>query len=283
MAADDRAVGSGPQPGGFDHQGELLGWRARSPPRSSRAACSDCACPHHGHEPHGPGFDWPVGFGAATIGATFASLPDLEPASCARLSTASPCSAGGPRPGGGGGRSRRRCSNVSRAGPRSPRSPGTSSARASSRPGRRRTRGSHPPPARPDVPPDRRRRSRRARGLPRAPGAARGAARLAEEPRVPLGRARAGRAADRRFGELPGRAVCLTFDDGYQDFAEVAWPLLQRYGFGATVFLVADLVARAVAWDAHHGPPAPLMGWATVGRLARRAWPSAATRRPTRT
>ena len=76
-------------------------------------------------------------------------------------------------------------------------------------------------------------------------------------------------AADRRFGELPGRAVCLTFDDGYEDFAEVAWPLLRRYGFGATVFLVADLVGRAAAWDAHHGPPAPLMGWATVGRLAR--------------
>src|SRR3954449_1077290 len=76
-------------------------------------------------------------------------------------------------------------------------------------------------------------------------------------------------AVDRRFGELPGRAVCLTFDDGYEDFAEVAWPLLRRYGFGATVFLVADLVGRAAEWDARHGPPAPLMGWETVGRLAR--------------
>jgi peptidoglycan/xylan/chitin deacetylase (PgdA/CDA1 family) len=76
-------------------------------------------------------------------------------------------------------------------------------------------------------------------------------------------------AADRRFGELPGRAVCLTFDDGYEDFAEVAWPLLRRYGFGATVFLVADLVGGAAEWDARHGPPAPLMGWATIGRLAR--------------
>ena len=46
-------------------------------------------------------------------------------------------------------------------------------------------------------------------------------------------------------------------------------PLLRRYGFGATVFLVADLVGGAAAWDAHHGPPAPLMGWATIGRLAR--------------
>ena len=34
-----------------------------------------------------------------------------------------------------------------------------------------------------------------------------------------------------------GRAVAITFDDGYRDFYSEAFPLLQRYGFTATVFL----------------------------------------------
>lgn len=76
-------------------------------------------------------------------------------------------------------------------------------------------------------------------------------------------------ALDRRFGELHGRAVCLTFDDGYEDFAEIAWPLLKRYGFGATVFLPSGLVGGRADWDRTFGEPAPLMGWDTIGALAR--------------
>ncbi len=38
-------------------------------------------------------------------------------------------------------------------------------------------------------------------------------------------------------GDLPPRAVSLTFDDGNFDFASRALPLLQEYGFPATVFM----------------------------------------------
>lgn len=46
----------------------------------------------------------------------------------------------------------------------------------------------------------------------------------------------------------PG-AVVLTFDDGYLDNYTVAFPLLQRYGFTATIFVVTDFQRRINFWD----------------------------------
>ena len=66
---------------------------------------------------------------------------------------------------------------------------------------------------------------------------------------------------------LPGRAVAITFDDGYRDFATTAWPLLQRNGFTATVFVVANSVGRRADWDQAHGEPAPLLTWDEVRKL----------------
>ena len=44
---------------------------------------------------------------------------------------------------------------------------------------------------------------------------------------------------------LPKRPVVFTFDDGYADFAREAWPLLDRYGFPATVFVTTGWVTDA--------------------------------------
>jgi peptidoglycan/xylan/chitin deacetylase (PgdA/CDA1 family) len=75
-----------------------------------------------------------------------------------------------------------------------------------------------------------------------------------------------------RFGmeskrPLPGRAVIITFDDGYRDFLTEAWPLLARYGFSATVFLVAGRVGQTNEWDRHHGQEVPLLGWEEIRGL----------------
>ncbi len=68
---------------------------------------------------------------------------------------------------------------------------------------------------------------------------------------------------------LPGRPVMLTFDDGYRDFVTTAWPLLQHYGMPATVGIVTDRVGGQADWDSAFGPPAPLMGWDEISRVAR--------------
>lgn len=65
-----------------------------------------------------------------------------------------------------------------------------------------------------------------------------------------------------------GRPVVITFDDGYRDFAQTAWPLLRRHDFRAEVFIVTDLVGRSAEWDRMHGEPAPLMEPDTIHALA---------------
>jgi peptidoglycan/xylan/chitin deacetylase (PgdA/CDA1 family) len=58
--------------------------------------------------------------------------------------------------------------------------------------------------------------------------------------------------AARRAGRpLPQRAVLITFDDGYRDFLEHAWPVLARQGIPATLFVPTGYpdVDRSFWWD----------------------------------
>lgn len=68
--------------------------------------------------------------------------------------------------------------------------------------------------------------------------------------------------------DLPRRSVVITFDDGYQDCAENAVPVLRRYGFNAIFFLVAGEVGGSGTWD--HDPYGwnfPLFDWDTARAL----------------
>lgn len=66
---------------------------------------------------------------------------------------------------------------------------------------------------------------------------------------------------------LPGRAVLITFDDGYADFAAHAGRLLSEHGFSALMFLVADAVGGTNRWDEEYGERLPLLGWEEIRRL----------------
>lgn len=52
--------------------------------------------------------------------------------------------------------------------------------------------------------------------------------------------------------KLPAKSVILTFDDGYKDNWDIAAPLLQKYGFTATVFMVAEQIGKINNWDIGH-------------------------------
>jgi peptidoglycan/xylan/chitin deacetylase (PgdA/CDA1 family) len=69
----------------------------------------------------------------------------------------------------------------------------------------------------------------------------------------------------------PANSFVLTFDDGYQDLHSVVCPMLARFGFSATVFLVAGRMGRASDWTGQDGERSgQLLSWAEARELARR-------------
>jgi peptidoglycan/xylan/chitin deacetylase (PgdA/CDA1 family) len=66
---------------------------------------------------------------------------------------------------------------------------------------------------------------------------------------------------------LPGKAVLMTFDGGYLDFFQYAWPLLKRFDFTATVFLVAESIGKTNSWEKAEFEEVQLMGWPEIWQL----------------
>lgn len=51
---------------------------------------------------------------------------------------------------------------------------------------------------------------------------------------------------------LPRRSVMITIDDGYRSVYDVAYPILRKYGFTATLFIYTNFVGvshKAITWD----------------------------------
>jgi peptidoglycan/xylan/chitin deacetylase (PgdA/CDA1 family) len=50
-------------------------------------------------------------------------------------------------------------------------------------------------------------------------------------------------------GQLPDRAVCVTFDDGYADNQRIALPILKKWNIPATVFVASSFLDGGRMWN----------------------------------
>ncbi len=81
-----------------------------------------------------------------------------------------------------------------------------------------------------------------------------------------------GQALDNRrsTGRWPEHRVAITFDDGFANFHKHALPVLTRYGFSATVFIVTGHVGQDNDW----APPPdelgrqPMLSWPQIKELS---------------
>jgi peptidoglycan/xylan/chitin deacetylase (PgdA/CDA1 family) len=54
-------------------------------------------------------------------------------------------------------------------------------------------------------------------------------------------------------GEKHGKVFGITFDDGYENNLRCALPILKRYGFSSTCYIVANQVGKTNSWDVERG------------------------------
>jgi peptidoglycan/xylan/chitin deacetylase (PgdA/CDA1 family) len=74
------------------------------------------------------------------------------------------------------------------------------------------------------------------------------------------------------ISRVAGRAVALTFDDGFRNFADEALPVLEDLGFPSTIFVVTAKAGETNDWRGAGGGPVvpelPLLDWAALSRVA---------------
>ena len=69
----------------------------------------------------------------------------------------------------------------------------------------------------------------------------------------------------------PDPALALTFDDGFVNFAERAWPRIRDRGFPVTLFVVTDFAGRTNRFGGPHAgaiPELDLLDWDELAALA---------------
>jgi peptidoglycan/xylan/chitin deacetylase (PgdA/CDA1 family) len=78
-------------------------------------------------------------------------------------------------------------------------------------------------------------------------------------------------AAERVRGgsSFPERAFAITFDDGYESVYQEAFPVLQRLGMSATVFLTAGVVGAGRASGGPGFEGRPMLSWPEVREMQR--------------
>lgn len=69
--------------------------------------------------------------------------------------------------------------------------------------------------------------------------------------------------------KLPRKSVVLTFDDGFRNCSSIALPVLQRYGFTATVFLATGYMGGHIGWTKTDDvPELEMVSWNEARQMA---------------
>ena len=68
---------------------------------------------------------------------------------------------------------------------------------------------------------------------------------------------------------LPNKTAVITFDDGFKNFYLKAYPILQEFGFSATVFLVPGYIGKTSRWNAtlRGMPVLDLLDWSEIKEM----------------
>lgn len=75
---------------------------------------------------------------------------------------------------------------------------------------------------------------------------------------------------DVREFQLPneqGKKVTLTFDDGYESVYQNAFPLLKKYGYNATIFLITGYIGEMNLWEASFGRRFRHLSWEQIQEM----------------
>ncbi len=78
----------------------------------------------------------------------------------------------------------------------------------------------------------------------------------------------------KRSGSWPDKAVAITFDDGYENNLRIAKPILERYGFAATIYVITGHVGGKHDWEipAEGLGLQPILDWSQVHELVEAGW-----------
>lgn len=76
------------------------------------------------------------------------------------------------------------------------------------------------------------------------------------------------RDAEKSVKPLPAKPVLITFDDGYMNNYELAYPLLREFGMKGCVFLVYEMMDQHNAWhDPASEPWLKMLTWAQIKEM----------------